>query len=158
MRRPVLPFDTLRDRLPKGLALLLVLATAPLLGGCTLTFGLTGAVIDHVSAQRPTVAYTLDTPPPLDTPVQVVTRDGRDEAGRWVGIGDDSVAHSLVVLDRRDGRPATIRTGDVVQIRSRPRRTRSFVPLLITGLFIDGAIARILTAQCLFGCQSNDGY
>ncbi len=151
MTRRLAPARLVRIRHAFQIALIATLY-APLLGGCTLTGGLTGAVIDHVTARQPTVAYTLDAPPPLDTPVQVVTRDGRDEAGRWVGIGDDGVAHSLVVLDRRDGRPATIRTGDVVQIRSRPRRTRAFVPMLAIGLFIDGAIARVLTDECFGRC------
>ena len=91
--------------------------------------------------------------PPLDTPVEITTRDGRDEAGHWVGIGDVGGARSLVVLNRRDGRPAVLRTGDVVEIRSRPRGTRAFVPMLITGLFIDVVIVRLITSGCVYGCD-----
>ncbi len=100
------------------------LLAAPLLGGCTLTFGLTGATIDNVSARRPTVAYTLDEPPPLDTPVE--SRDARRaRLVRAVGAGWRARAPDRLgawsCSSSRGGGRTELHEDQVVRIRSRPR-------------------------------------
>ncbi len=121
------------------------LALAPVLGGCTLTLGTTGALIDRSAARQPVARYTLDAPPPYNTPVEVVTRSGGDVAGRWYGYGmetppgADSAASVIVLYDRRSRR-VQIPAPAVVQIRSRPRRSNLGGPMMLTGLVIDGLL------------------
>ena len=143
-------------------ALLLAVLAAPLLSGCTLTFGLTGATIDNVSARQASVAYTLDDPPPMDTPVEIVTRDRQDTYGRWAGMegAGSGSTRSVVVLQTLRGGRAELHEDQVVQIRSRPRRTHAFGPMVLTGLVIDGIIAKAIydASQCWFGGCGDDSY
>lgn len=152
-------------------ALCLVLAAAPVLGGCTLTFGLTGGLIDNASMRRPATVYTLDTPPPFDAPVELVLRHGGDVAGAWRGTetSPQSTAtptaparmRSLVVLHNDRGQRIEVAEAEVVQIRSRPRRSKATTPMLLTGLLVDGLIViglvESFSNSCVFqGCDDSD--
>ncbi len=134
--------------LPRHLPALLFLAAAPLLGGCTLTFGTTGALIDRSAARQPVARYTLDAPPPYNTPVELVTRTGASITGRWLGMegARDSSAASVVVLAQRSRR-FELGARHVVQVRGRPAPARATAPLVVAGMAVDALIVyRIIHA------------
>ncbi len=147
------------------------LALAPVLGGCTLTFGLTGAVIDDPSVRKQTALYTTMSPPPFDAPVQIILRSGSDVGGTWRGIEEVTLTsatptaaatvRSMIVLHGARGQRIEVPEAQVVQIRVRPVRTNTVLPLILGGLLIDGLLVYSLFIRPLncawHGCGGNDG-
>ncbi len=137
-------------------SLLTLVLSASVLGGCTLTFGTTGALIDRSAARQPVARYTLDAPPPYNTPVELVTRTGASVTGRWLGVVVDTAGTRSVVLGQRRHR-FELGTHHVVQVRGRPAPARATVPLLLIGMVIDGLIVLKvndnITKSCAYqGC------
>ncbi len=149
----------------RPLALLLVLAAAPHLGGCTLALGTTGAIIDTVSTQKPAARYTLDAPPPYNTPVEILTRSGGDMGGTWQGTEEATLTTStpttpatvrrMIVLHGANGQRLTVAAEHVARIRGLPVRRNTALSMMLIGLVIDGVLVKAFINS--FECEGECG-